>query len=121
MRYKYNHLSRKGYRRNLRNNPTDVEKLLWHYIRGRQLPELRFLRQYSVGPYIIDFYCPKLRLAIELDGGQHSEKNHQEYDKKREHFLADNDIKVLRFWNNEVLADMESVLEMIHFEIKNRN
>ena len=96
MKYKYNHLSCKGCRRNLRNNQTDAEKLLWYYIRGRQLPGLRFLRQYSVGSYIIDFYCPKLRLAIELDGGQHAEDDHQKYDKKREQFLVNHDIESIK-------------------------
>ena len=71
---------------------------------------MRFFRQYSVGPYILDFYCPGLKLAVELDGGQHDLQENLEYDEARSEFLDANGIDVLRFWNHDVLMDIESVL-----------
>lgn len=90
--------------------------MLWSKIRNRQLNKLKFLRQYGVGPYILDFFCPQIRLAIELDGEQH--KDAKEYDKERELFLRDKDIKALRFWNNEILDDIGSILKIIEENIK---
>ena len=72
---------------------------------------LKFHRQYSVGPYILDFFCPQVRLAIELDGEQH--KDAIVYDKERESFLKNSDIKTIRFWNSEVLEDIGKVLNII--------
>ena len=76
-----------------------------------QILNLRFLRQYSVGNYILDFYCPAIRLAIELDGGQHADN--KEADKSRTSFLNLQDITVLRFWNNDVFKNTDGVLQMI--------
>ncbi len=78
-------------------------------IRSRQLQGFKFFRQYGNGPYILDFYCPELKLVIELDGGQHNKKDHQEYDLIRTTFLVAQGIHVLRFWNNEVLANRGGV------------
>ena len=66
---------------------------------------------YNVGPYILDFFCPKIRLAIELDGNKH--KNAKDYDKERELFLKDKDIKAVRFWNNVILNDLKNALKLI--------
>ena len=74
---------------------------------------MRFIRQCSAGPYILDFYCPKLKLAIELDGGQHAQDARQTYDAERSAYLKSQGIDVLRFWNNEVLQDTDSVLAVI--------
>ena len=71
---------------------------------------MKFFRQYSIGPYILDFYCPTLKLAVELDGGQHIEREHQEYDDARSEYLKAQGIDVMRFWNHDVLLDMGSVL-----------
>ncbi len=71
----------------------------------------KFSRQYSVGPYILDFYCVKKRIAVELDGSQHLDN--QDYDKERDDYLLLNDIKVLRFWNREISDNMSKVLERI--------
>ena len=84
-------------RRELRKNMTDAERLLWERVRNNQIEGERFFRQYSVGPYIIDFYCPKLRLVIELDGGQHSEEDSKEYDEGRTRYLNGQGMEVLRF------------------------
>ena len=107
----YNDQIQKVRRRELRKEQTEAEKILWLYIRNRQVSSLKFYRQYSIGPYILDFFCPKIRLAIELDGNQH--KDAKEYDIERETFLKDKNIKVIRFWNNEVLNDLENVLKII--------
>lgn len=103
-------------RRELRKNQTEAENILWQAIRNRQINSLKFHRQYSVGPYILDFFCPEIRLAIELDGDQH--KDAVEYDKERESFLKDKDIRTIRFWNNDILKDLKSVLSTIKENIK---
>lgn len=104
---------KKGYARQLRKNQTDAENLLWRHLRNRNLNGLKFRRQHPVGTYIIDFYCHELRLAIELDGGQHAEPEMVEYDKERSNYLESQDIKVVRFWNNEIFENMEGVLERV--------
>lgn len=76
----------------MRENFTDAERLIWKYIRNKQLG-LKFFRQYSIGQYILDFYCPEMRIAIEIDGGQHAEET-KNRDQKRTDFLNKQDIKV---------------------------
>lgn len=71
---------------------------------------MRFFRQYSIGPYILDFYCPTLKLAVELDGGQHIENENREYDAVRSEYLKAQGIEVMRFWNHEILIDISSIL-----------
>ena len=110
MRYLYNNKRLKTFRRKLRKNQTKEEQLLWRHLRGKQLGE-RFFRQYSIGRYIADFYCPKARLVIELDGSQHL--SNQKYDKKRTQYFNSIDIKVIRFWNSEVGSNIEGVLQKI--------
>lgn len=100
-------------RRSLRHNQTEAEKVIWNIVRNKQLRNLKFFRQYSAGNYILDFFCPAIRLAIELDGGQHNETKHKEYDDARTEFLNSHNIVVLRFWNNDVLQNMEGVYEVI--------
>ena len=87
MKFIHNDPTFKETRRNLRNNQTDVEKLLWSQLRNKQFYGLKFYRQYSIGQYILDFYCSKLRLAIELDGGQHGEEDNKEHDNIRAEYL----------------------------------
>ncbi len=107
----FNALDLRDRRRQLRGNQTNAERILWSRLRNRQLRGLKFRRQFSVGPYILDFYCPKLFLAIEVDGGQHVE--HAQYDERREIYLRSKNIQTLRFWNNEVLQNIDGVLEKI--------
>jgi very-short-patch-repair endonuclease len=90
---------------------TDAEKRLWYHLCAHRLLELKFKRQKPIGPYIVDFACPALRLVIEIDGGQHSEE--VEYDRRRDIWLSKHGYTVLRFWNNEVMENMEGVLERI--------
>lgn len=99
--------------RALRQNATNAEKLLWKKLRDRGLGGLKFKRQYPVPPYILDFFCEEHALAVELDGGQHNEPDHKAQDKIRTDFLSERGIRVLRFWNNEVMENIEGVLERI--------
>ena len=95
----------------MRNNLTDTEWCLWRYLRCKQLDGLKFRRQQPIGPYVVDFVSFEKRIVIELDGGQHSEEI--EEDKTRDQYLTKNNFRVLRFWNNEVNANIEGVLETI--------
>ena len=108
-------------RQELRRNQTDAEKVFWSKIRNRQLHGLKFFRQYSIGPYIIDFYCPELKLAVELDGGQHNEREGRNYDLARTEYLKAGGIIVLRFWNHEVLCDIQAVLSKLEAEISHHH
>jgi very-short-patch-repair endonuclease len=87
--------------RALRNNPTEIEKLLWRRLRMWQLDGYKFRRQQPLGNYIVDFVCLEKRLIVELDGGQHAEQS--DYDARRDAWLSQQDFSVLRFWNNDVL------------------
>ena len=113
MKFIYNDPEYKQRRRELRRNQTDAEKILWQKLRNRQLYGMKFFRQYSFEAYILDFYCPKLKLAIELDGGQHAEEDRHEYDEHRSKYLKAHGIEVMRFWNNEVMRNMDGVLSRI--------
>lgn len=98
-------------RRKLRTTPTDAERFLWQRIRDKQILNQRFLRQYGVKNYVLDFYCPAIRLAIELDGGQHAENKIA--DDARTKVLNFQNIIVLRFWNNDVFQNTDGVLQSI--------
>ena len=100
--------------KSLRSNQTDAEIKLWYHLRAHRFLGLKFKRQKPVGDYIVDFVCLEQHLVIELDGGQHATVT--EYDEKRRVYLAQQGFKVLRFWNNQVLQEMESVLEAIRIE-----
>ena len=97
--------------RRLRGMQTDAERKLWARLRDRQLAALKFRRQHPIGPFIVDFCCVERGLAIELDGGQHATKT--EPDAKRTFFLRRHGFQVLRFWDNEVLNNIDGVLEQI--------
>ncbi len=99
--------------RKLRQNQTDAEQLLWSLLRNRRFADKKFRRQHPVGRYILDFYCHELKLAIELDGGQHNEPPAKQYDADRTSYLEEQGIRVIRFWNNEVLQQTDSVLESL--------
>ena len=97
--------------RDLRSNLTDAERLLWRHLRSRRLADNKFRRQQVIGPYIVDFVCFERKLIVELDGGQHAES--VAYDHRRTTFLTTAGFRVMRFWNNEVLGNTNSVLESI--------
>jgi len=95
----------------LRRDQTDAERKLWFRLRDRRLRGLKFRRQVTIGNYIADFCCESARLIIELDGGQHSARESQ--DAKRTTALESQGYLVLRFWNNDVLQNIDGVLESI--------
>ena len=99
--------------RQLRNNMTDVEVALWSRIRGKQLKGYQFYRQKPIGNFIVDFYCPKGNLIIELDGGQHYSEEGKTKDEYRDSHLEDIGLRILRFSDREVIEDMSGVLEKI--------
>ena len=103
--------------RTLRKQATDAEKLLWKYLRAKQLRSIKFRRQQPIGNYIVDFVCFSHKLVIELDGGQHAQPTHQLKDQKRDEWLQGQGFKVIRFWNTDVLNNIEGVVETIHYEI----
>jgi len=110
MKFLRNDPTLKQRRRELRRNQTEAEKVLWAHLRNRQFYDMKFFRQYSIGPYILDFYCPTMKLAVELDGGQHNQCENKEYDSARSEYLKARAIDVIRFWNHEVLLEIQSVL-----------
>ena len=103
--------------RRMRAEPTDTETKLWWLLRNRRLAGFKFRRQVPVGSYILDFYCHEARLAVEADGGQHSEPGQAAYDARRTEYLKKLGIRVLRFWDNDVLKHTDSVLEAIYREL----
>lgn len=97
--------------RMLRRRSTNVEKILWQKLKGRQLEGYKFRRQQPVGPYIVDFVNFEKRIVIELDGGQHAIR--KDSDKKRDAWLKAEGFEVLRFWNNDLFENLEGILEVI--------
>jgi very-short-patch-repair endonuclease len=101
--------------KSLRSNMTDAEQKLWYYLRANRFMGLKFKRQKPVGRYIVDFICLEEKLIIELDGGQHAENI--TYDHNRDAWLRSQGYTVLRFWNNELFTETESVLEKIRITL----
>ena len=103
----------KSFSQQLRKNLTDAERRLWARIRGKQLKGYQFYRQKIIGDYIVDFYCPKAKLVIELDGGQHYTEEGRQKDERRGESLASRGLQVLRFSDRDVMTQIDSVLEKI--------
>jgi len=97
--------------RTLRKQMTDAERVLWRYLRNRNLTNLKFRRQVPIGGYIVDFLCYEKKLIIEVDGGQHAVE--EEADRKRTEWLEKQGYRVIRFWNHDVLMNMDSVARKI--------
>jgi len=97
--------------RELRRSPTHIERLLWNRLRFWQIDGFKFRRQQPLGNYIADFVCFERRFIVEIDGGQHAAK--KEYDAKRDSWLHDQGFIVLRFWNSDIVENMEGVLQSI--------
>ncbi len=114
----YNKKKLREYRKSLRNNSTSAEAVLWRSIKNKQLEGRIFRRQFSVGNYILDFFCPSEKLCIELDGAQHFSEKGLLNDKKRDAFLNSLGIVVIRIENKHVFKFHEQVLEYIveHFK-----
>ncbi len=100
-------------RRRLRRQSTDAENALWRHLRGRRFVGFKFRRQHPCGPFILDFFCARSLVAIELDGGQHFEPEAQAYDARRTRYLADRGITIVRFGADLVFREPESILMTI--------
>lgn len=98
----------------LRKNMTGAERLVWSRIRGKQLKGLQVYRQRIIGNYIADFYCPKAKLVIELDGGQHFSEEGLKKDSSRDLWIEAQGLRVVRFSDTEVFSDIDGVLERIY-------
>ncbi len=101
----------KVFARRLRRTQTDAERKLWAHLRDRQLCGAKFRRQHPIGKYITDFCCVEIGLIIELDGSQHMQQ--VQADQRRSRYLEQRGYRVLRFWDNEVLANIDGVMEQI--------
>ncbi|MBI4049752.1 MAG: endonuclease domain-containing protein, partial [Candidatus Doudnabacteria bacterium] len=99
--------------RKLRKTQTPWEDRLWHYLRSKRFQGYRFRRQFVIGRYIVDFYCYKKKLVIEVDGGQHNEVKNIIKDRDRTKYLTKEGYKVLRFWNSDLNDNFEGVLDTI--------
>ena len=105
-------------RKELRHNLTPAEATLWKMLRGKQMDGSRWRRQYSIGPYILDFYCPELRLGIELDGHDHFTIEGSTHDEQRSaYLLREHGIRLLRYENEEVFCNTGLLLEQIRTAI----
>jgi len=103
--------------RQLRNNMTDAERQLWAKIRTKQLKGYQFYRQKPIGDYIVDLFCPKAKIVIEIDGSHHLVGETIYYDRIRDDYLTSLGLRVLRFTNTEVMRNIEGVIEKIGDEI----
>lgn len=109
----YNQSSEREKRRSLRNNMPLAEQIIWARLRGRQIEDCKFRRQYSIAAFVIDFYAPEIKLAIELDGDSHTQDGMPDYDLKRQAFLESKGTTVLRFTNHQVYIELAGVLAAI--------
>jgi very-short-patch-repair endonuclease len=98
------------YAREMRNEPTDAEAVLWNILRGKKLEGMRFRRQHPIENYIVDFICLEEKLIIEVDGSQHAENT---YDEKRDAKLKEVGFTVMRFWNDEIIKNSDDMAQMI--------
>ena len=102
--------AQREFARQLRINLTECERLLWRQLRNRQLAGYKFRRQHPLPPYVLDFYCAELQLAVELDGGQHYDEAGQATDRRRTDYLRRQGLEVMRFSNLDVLQNLDAVL-----------
>lgn len=109
----FNTVYLKSRRKELRARQTREEALLWEHLRNKRLSGYKFYRQFSVGPYILDFYCPKALLSVEIDGDHHLKVDEMQYDQERKKYLKTLKIREVRFSNQEVNSRMDLVLEKI--------
>ena len=116
----YNRTPHKAKRQRLRNDATKAERLLWWRLRGKQIDGMKFRRQYGVGEFVIDLYCPAAKLAVEVDGESHFDPASRLRDDKRREFIELFGIRVLRFTNPQVYEQLDAVIEEIWRVAKER-
>ncbi len=104
----------------LRKKATESERILWQHLRNRNFAGYKFRRQHPFDDYVLDFYCPSAKLAVESDGGGHNYQAGQLRDRTRSEFLARREVIVLRFWNHQVRRELDSVLQAIWFALDQR-
>ena len=114
----YNKNSEKEKRRKLRQDIVIAETIIWDKIRNRQIEDCKFRRQYSVDKFVIDFYSPILKLAIEIDGESHFKDGMAEYDRERQNYIESLGIRFIRFTNNDVYENLDGVLESIALKVR---
>jgi very-short-patch-repair endonuclease len=108
---------RRASAKRLRANTTPHERILWRALRELPAEGTHFRRQAPIGPYVVDFFCPAKRLIIELDGGHHNDDDIAKRDRERQLWLEKEGYRVVRFWNSEIAAELEAVLERIYVEL----
>jgi len=113
-----NHLVTKEYRQLLRKEATPSERIIWKRLQKRQIDGYKFRQQHGMGPYVLDFYCPELRLCIEIDGDIHDLPENKKKDSERTIFLNQNKIEVIRFTNEEIAENIDDVINSIKEKIK---
>ena len=114
----FNIKEQKEVRKALRLNGTSAEAVMWTQIKGRKINGRKWRRQFSVGPFIVDFYCPELKLAIELDGAPHYATGGYEADESRTNYLREHGIRIIRFENKDIWTSLEGVIETIDRETR---
>ena len=110
----------KGRRRELRKAPTPAEIVLWRHLQRRQLLGKKFRRQFSIGKYVVDFFCPECNLAVELDGASHYSILREDYEAERRKYLEELGIRIERFENRLVFENIEGVLEAIQQAVREK-
>jgi very-short-patch-repair endonuclease len=114
----FNKSSEKIKRRKLRQNQTEAEKLIWRFLRNRQLLGYKIKRQYSIDHFVVDFYCPELKLAVEADGGSHIEPERKKYDIRREKYLKKFGVSFVRIKDEELFGNPNKAFAKIEDAIK---
>lgn len=109
----FNRTSEKERRRALRNTMPKAEIIIWSHLKNKQLHGYKFRRQYSIGKFVVDFYCPKIKLAIEIDGPSHFTEQAARYDRQRQEYIESFGIYVLRITNLDVYRNIDGVIERI--------
>ena len=102
--------AKRNFARSMRREPTEAEDRLWQELRGRRLDKIKFRRQVPIGRYVADFVCAEAKLIVEIDGSQHAESRH---DQERDAALKASGFRVLRFWNDDVLKELDAVCDTI--------
>ena len=116
----YNRSCEKSKRKILRTNMPKAEVILWSKLKSKGLDGYKFRRQYSVGKFVVDFYCPRLKLAIEVDGDSHFREESEVHDKERQNFVESFGISFLRFTNREIYKNLNEVLAEIEKRMEKR-
>lgn len=114
----YNRQEAKEKRQALRRERPPAEVILWQRLRGEQIGGWKFRRQYSIGPYIVDFYCPRCKLALEIDGPSHDGDEVAIYDANRQAYIESHGIRFLRFTNEQIYHELDAVVETIANALK---